>query len=109
MRLLLDECVPRKFKDLLPGHDVSTAREMGWAALRNGELLELLRRQGFDAFITVDQNVEYQQNIKTSGIAVLVLVARSNRLKDLAVLAPAALERLRTAKAGSVERVTYPT
>jgi len=91
---------------LLRGHDVSTAREMGWVTLRNGELLALMRRHGFDAFITVDQNLEFQQNIATSGIAVLVLVARSNRLKDLAVLAPELLKRLTSAKTGFVERVT---
>ena len=106
MRLLLDECVPRKFKDLLPGHDVRTAREMGWSALRNGELLQLMRRHGFDAFITVDQNLSFQQNIGLSGVAVLLLVARSNRLEDLAVLAPDLLQKLPSAKPGSIERVS---
>lgn len=105
MRLLLDECVPRKFKDLLRGHDVSTARQMGWAALRNGELLALMRQHGFDAFITVDQNVAFQQNIKSSGIAVFVLVARSNRLRDLTPLAPGVLRELMSATAGSLVRV----
>ena len=81
MRLLLDECVPRKLKDALPGHEVSTAREMGWSGLQNGELLALMRQHGFEGFITVDQNVEFQQNVKASGIAVIVLAARTNRIE----------------------------
>ena len=52
MRLLLDECVPRKFKDALPGHEASTAREMGWSGKRNGELLALMREHRFEAFVT---------------------------------------------------------
>ena len=106
MRLLLDECVPRKFKSALPGHDASTAREMGWSGKRNGEVLRLMREQRFDVFITVDQNVGFQQNVAASGIAVIVMRARSNRLKDLLPLAPAVLKRLSQIKPGSVERVS---
>ena len=91
MRLLLDECVPRKFKHALTGHQVSTAREMGWSGKRNGELLALMREHRFEAFVTVDQNVEFQQNVKASGMAVVVLAARTNRLKELLPLAPAVL------------------
>ena len=103
MRLLLDECVPRKFKDALPGHNVRTAREMGWSGKQNGELLTLMGEHRFEAFISVDQNVEFQQNVKASGIAVVVLAASTNRLKELRPLAlhfvkPAALPRETTAK-----------
>ena len=105
MRLLLDECVPRKFKDALPGHDASTAQEMGWSGKRNGEILRLMREHRFDAFITVDQNVAFQQDVAASGIAVVVLAARTNRLKDLLPLAPAALKRLSQIRPGSLERV----
>ena len=102
MRLLLDECVPRKFKDALPGHEVSTAREMGWSGRRNGELLVLMRERRFEAFITVDQNVEFQQNVRASGIAVIVLTARTNRLKELRPLAPAVLQKLSGIKPGAL-------
>ena len=105
MRLLLDECVPRKFKSALSGHDASTAREMGWSGKRNGEVLRLMREHGFDVFVTVDQNVGFQQNVAASGIAVIVLSARSNRLKDLLPLAPSVLQRLSTIKPGALERV----
>ena len=106
MRLLLDECVPRKFKDALPEHDVRTAREMGWSGKQNGELLTLMGEHHFEAFITVDQNVEFQQNVKAAGIAVIVLVAPTNRLKELRLLAPAVLRALATIRPGALERVS---
>ena len=106
MRLLLDECVPHKFKLALPGHEVSTAREMGWSGKKNGELLALMREQRFEAFVTVDQNVEFQQNVKASGIAVVVLAARTNRLKELRPLAPVVLRTLASIRPGALERVS---
>jgi hypothetical protein len=98
MRLLLDECVPRPLKRELPGHDVHHVVDLGWSSKRNGELLALMVANGFAGFVTVDQNVEFQQNVRASGVAVVVLVARTNRLKELLPLAPAlraALERVR--------------
>ena len=106
MRLLLDECVPRKFKLALPGHEVSTAREMGWSGKKNGELLALMRAHRFEVFVTADQNVEFQQNVKVSGIAVIVLDARTNRLIELRPLAPAVLRKLSTIRPGTLERVS---
>ena len=106
MRLLLDECVPRKFKHLLQGHDVSTAREMGWSGLRNGDLIALMRQRGFEVLVTVDQNIEFQQNLRPTGIAVLLLTARSNRFKDLAPLAAPLLAKLASLKPGFLEKVS---
>jgi hypothetical protein len=106
VRLLLDECVPRKFKDALSGHDASTAQELGWSGKRNGEVLRLMREHRFDVFITVDQNVGFQQNVAASGIAVVVLAARSNRLKDLLPLVAGVLKKLSQIKPGAVERVS---
>jgi len=79
MRLLLDECVPRKLKSFFvaAGHDCETAREAGYGGMANGELLaqaELL----FDVLITSDRNLRYQQNFKGRVIAILVLAAHSN-------------------------------
>lgn len=105
MRLLLDECVPRKFKNALAGHDARTVREMGWSGKQNGELLGLMRQHQFEAFVTADQNVEFQQNVKASGIAVVVLAARTNRLRDLLPLGPEALRALSRIRPGSLERV----
>jgi hypothetical protein len=63
MRILLDECVPRRLARELAGHDVRTVPEMGWSGKRNGELLQLMAGQGFEVFLTVDQNLRYQQNL----------------------------------------------
>jgi hypothetical protein len=93
VRVLLDECLPRRLKRDLVGHDVKTAPEMGWASKRNGELLALAVGQ-FDAFLTVDRNLSYQQDPSSFDIAILVLVARSNRLDDVRPLVPRVLQML---------------
>lgn len=105
MRVLLDECVPRPLKREFPGHDVNTVVEMGWGSRRNSELLALMLASGFNVFVTVDQNLEFQQNVRASGIAVVVIVAHSNRLKELRPLAPAILESLDRIKPGELIRV----
>ena len=91
MRLLLDESVPVKFRRSLPNHDVRTVVEMGWSGVKNGKLLALAAN-GFDAFVTVDKNLPYQQNLTTLPVAVIVLDAVSNELPALHPLLPA-LER----------------
>ena len=69
MRVLLDECLPRRLKHELVGHDAKTAPEMGWARKTNGELLARAARE-FDAFLTADRNLSYQQDVSTFNIAV---------------------------------------
>jgi hypothetical protein len=106
MRILLDECVPRRLGREFVGHDVRTVAEMGWSGKKNGELLKLMAAQGFEVFLTVDQNLHYQQNLQASTIAVVVLVAASNRLADLLPLVPAAQLALRSIKPGDVIEIT---
>ena|SRR5207249_1509702 len=105
MRLLLDECVPRPLKRDLVGHQVSTVPEMGWSSKRNSELLGLVRAHRFDAFLTVDQNVSFQQNLQAAGVAVLVVIARTNRVKELRPLVSTILQALETLKPGTVVQV----
>ena len=105
MRVLLDECLPRRLKHELAGHEARTAPEMGWASKRNGELLALAVGQ-FDVFLTADRNLSYQQDLSSFDIAVVVLVARSNRLDDLRPLVPRVIEMLPTAKRRVVTRIT---
>ncbi len=88
MRLLLDECVPARSRSALPGHDVVTVVEMGWSGFKNGRLLALASVQ-FDAFITVDKNLPYQQDPANLPIAIVVLDAASNELARLLPLMPA--------------------
>lgn len=104
MRVLLDECVPRKLKQELPGHEVLTVTERGWSGVKNGELLALAVAE-FDAFLTVDQNLKYQQNLQTFSIAILLLIAPNNRLKTLLPLMPDVREALAEIKAGEFVRV----
>jgi len=106
MRVLIDECVPRRLRSHLPGHDVRTVPEMGWSGKKNGELLQLMIGQGFEVLLTVDQNLSHQQNLQAAGVAVVVLAAASNRLADLVPLMPAALTALATLKPGDVAEIT---
>ena len=105
MRLLLDECVPRRLKGDLVGHDVWTVIERGWSSKRNGELLELMLAEKFEVLLTVDQNLQFQQNVRQSGIAVVVVASRTNRLKELRPLVPQMLEALLKVRAGDLIRV----
>jgi hypothetical protein len=105
MRILLDECVPRSLKRDLSGHDVRTVREMGWSGKKKGELLQLMVADGFEVFLTVDQNILHQQNLSTVNGAVLVLVAPTNRRSDLLPLVPAALSALTTIQPGDLIEV----
>jgi predicted nuclease of predicted toxin-antitoxin system len=73
MKVLLDACVPRPLRKFLPNHTVHTAQEMGWGQLKNGALLKEAESQ-FDAFITTDQNLKYQQNVTGWKLAILVLL-----------------------------------
>lgn len=104
MRVLLDECLPKRLKRELVDHEVSTVPDMGWASKRNGELLALAAGQ-FDVFLTVDRNLSYQQDLSSFDIAVVVLVARGNRFDDLRPLLAQVLQMLPTAKRGAVTTV----
>ena len=87
MRLLLDECVPARLRKALPSHHVSTVPEQGWSGVKNGKLL-LLAAEKFDALITVDKNLPYQQNASLLPISVFVLDAPSIELRYLLPLIP---------------------
>ena len=100
MKVLLDECVDwRLARDLL-GHEVNTTRQMGWATIKNGELLALASKY-FDAFVTVDRNLSFQQDISAFKIAVVVLRAKTNRLADIRPLVPDLLAVLPDLKPGT--------
>lgn len=105
MRLLLDECVPRRLRRELSDHEVRTVPEMGWAARQNGELLKLASNL-FDVFITVDQRLSYQQDVERFSIAILVLVARRNKLEFLLPLMPELRRVLGDVQPGKVYHVS---
>lgn len=105
MRILLDECLPRRLKGDLPGHEVRTVPELGWASKQNGDLLALAEGQ-FDVFLTVDRNLSFQQDVGKFKIAVVVMVAKGNRRADLVHLIPTLLVTLGSAEPGHVTKVT---
>jgi hypothetical protein len=104
MRLLIDECLPRGLKRLLTGPQCRTVQEMSWSGKKNGELLSLAELE-FDLLVTVDQGLEYQQNLANRRIALLLFEARSNQIEDLAPAVPAALSALEIIQPGRVVRV----
>lgn len=93
MRILLDEDLPRRVGALLACHSVSTVQGTGWAGVKNGELLALAATK-FDLFLTMDRSLEFQQNLATLPIAVLVVEALSNRIEHLTPLVPSILQKL---------------
>ena len=105
MKILLDECIDRRLAKDIAGHDVKTVPQMGWATIKNGEL-RALAEQAFDVFVTVDRNRSFQQHLPRYNIAVIILRAPTNRLKDLRPLLPKLLESLPTAKRGEALSVS---
>ena len=83
MKLLLDENLPHQVRLELPGHEVITAAYQQWVGVENGELLRLAAVSGFDAVITNDRGLEYQQNLTTLPVAVVVLLTRSNTIEAI--------------------------
>ena len=104
MRILLDECVPARLGQELVGHEVRTVPEMGWASHENGALLALAGGK-FDVFLTTDQRISYQQTVSEFTIALVVLVARRNKIEFLLRLLPELRRVLPNVKPGQVYRV----
>jgi hypothetical protein len=94
VKLRLDENLPHELRHHLAAHDVFTVRYMGWSGISNGELLRRAADDGFDAMVTLDSGVRYQQNVATLPLAVVILSAPSNDISDLLPLVPALLAAL---------------
>ena len=103
VRVLLDECLPRKLGRELLGHAVSTVSERGWSGITNGKLLTLAAGQ-CDVFITIDRLLVVQQTVPPS-LAVITLQASSNRLAALLPLVPKLREALDTIQPGQLLRL----
>ena len=73
MKILLDENLPIKLKSHLTGYEIYTVRDMNWDGYKNGDLLTAMAANGFSILITTDKNLEYQQNIRDSGISLIIL------------------------------------
>ena len=101
MRVLLDECLPRRLKAALEGHEVSTVPEMGWAGVKNGELLQHAAGY-FDVFLTVDGSIKHQQNVAALGIFVVALRAKTNDIDALTPLMPAVRDAFHDVEPGRI-------
>jgi predicted nuclease of predicted toxin-antitoxin system len=104
VRILLDECLPKRLKGDLVGHEARTVPEMGWTSKRNGELLGLAEAD-FDVFLTVDRNLSFQQDVARFKVAIVVLVAKGNRLSDLQPLVTELLDVLGGVVPGQLVKV----
>lgn len=104
MKLLLDECTPKRLKKDFVGHDTFTVDESRLKGLRNGALLRAASDE-FDVLITVDRHIPFQQNLSSFNIALLILLAPNNRYDELNHLVPRALEALTTIRPGEVVRI----
>ena len=93
MRILLDEDLPRRLGALLPGHEAVTVQRAGWSGIKNGKLLALAATR-FDVFLTMDGGLEFQQNLATLPVAVLIVEAFSNRMEHFEPLVPEVLKEL---------------
>ena len=104
MHILLDENIPVDLAADLVGHDVDTVVGVGWAGVANGKLLS--RASGeYDAFVTMDQSIEHEQNVSRLPFGVVVLRAPSNRLVHLRPLVPAILDALTALAPGQLRHV----
>jgi predicted nuclease of predicted toxin-antitoxin system len=106
MRILIDECVPRRILNHFTEHDAHTVPEMGWAGKKDSELLQVMGSDGIRVLVTVDQNIRHQQNLDKLGVGIIVLVAASNRLADLIPLIPSALAAIESLQPGDIIDIT---
>jgi len=105
MRILLDESMPKKLGRELSNHVIKTVPEMGWSGVKNGKLLTLAAMD-FDVFVTVDKNLQHQQNLAKLPISVIVLDAKSNELCYLLPLIPKLKQQIETMQPKTLVRIT---
>ncbi len=104
MRVLLDNCIPERFGNLLTGHQVKSAVSLGWGGLPDNQLLDAMAGR-FDVLVTVDKSIPKQQNFAGRPISVIVLRAHSNELKVLAPMVPRLLRELKSLNPGDVRLI----
>jgi hypothetical protein len=108
VRVLLDENLPHDLTKALAGHVVLTVQGLGWAGTKNGALLKRAAGE-CDVFVTMDGNIEHQQNVVGLTFAMVVIGAPSNRVPDLLPVVPELLQAIDAARPGEVRRVgTFP-
>jgi predicted nuclease of predicted toxin-antitoxin system len=106
MKLLLDECLPRKLKFFFSerGHHCTTVREAGFGSKENGELLALAEGN-YDVLVTIDKNIRHQQNMTGRHIAILIIRAPSNDISDIEPRISEALVALQSIQPGQIVEI----
>jgi len=106
MRVLFDQGTPDPLREALLGHEVATVYERGWSRMKNGELLDIAEREGYEVFVTTDSNLKYQQNLAGRQLAIVVLLSTSwpriRRIADKVV------QGIDSTTAGSYEEIEVP-
>ena len=106
MQILLDENIDRLLKTLFdPEHEVVTVQEHGWEGMKNGALLQAAE-QAFDVFVTMDKNLEYQQNLNNIDLAIIVLKAKNNAYGSVAPLMVEVNQILKRGHTGKIVHVS---
>ncbi|HSK11591.1 MAG TPA: DUF5615 family PIN-like protein [Phnomibacter sp.] len=93
MKILLDECVTKKLKGGLSDLQVSTVREMGWGGIKNGRLMELCVKNGFEILLTIDKNMMFQQNLEKFELTIVVLNSYTSKVEELKTFLPTFLSQ----------------
>jgi hypothetical protein len=108
MKILLDERRPLDFRHSFPGHDAHSAQWAGLKGKKNGELLRLAEAAGYDVLLSVDRGIPHQHSPAGRKLSIVVIVARTNQLEDLAVMADFILTALETIQSGQILTVSVP-
>jgi predicted nuclease of predicted toxin-antitoxin system len=106
MKVLLDENLPHDLRHLIPHHEVFTVAYLGWAGITNGELLKAAATAGFHVLVSKDSGIEFEQNVGSLTIAVILLKARSNSLDHIRPLLPQLMVALDGISPGTLIRVS---
>ncbi|WP_299287408.1 DUF5615 family PIN-like protein [uncultured Mucilaginibacter sp.] len=94
MKILLDECVTKHLKPHLNGFEVFTVREMQWSGIKNGKLMSLCVSSNFDILLTIDKNLQYQQNLDKYPLTIVVFNSYTSKAEELISFLPAFREKL---------------
>jgi predicted nuclease of predicted toxin-antitoxin system len=96
MKILLDECVTKHLKPHLSDHEVSTVRELGWSGIQNGKLMTLCVEHQFDIILTIDKNLQYQQDLERYPLTIVILNSFTSKIEELVEFLPALRSKIST-------------
>jgi len=94
MKILLDECVPKKLKSSLKDFEVYTVHELGWSGVKNGKLMSLCVINHFDILLTIDKNMLYQQNLEKYPISLVALNSLTSKIEELILFIPSFIKQI---------------